>query len=210
MWLTVRLWGGVAATILAAQFLGYRQPAPAWTTLVDCQQPCWLGIRPNVTTFAEQYRILERYGAVVGRGTTQYWLNSADTSPFVFSYYNYPTNSQPYVQYMWVKMLSTVRIGEVVALWGAPDNVVVNAGTGSCSTWMGLEYWQRKVVVEADVCSPRLSPDTLADMMLWGSCTAWDECLQHYRCVNILSRSPWYGFVEVSRYRKDGCVEISQ
>jgi hypothetical protein len=196
----------LTGAIISVIFIGRQQNAAIWFTLVNCEQPCWLGIQPSRTTFEESYRILAQYDAVrddvAGSGQ---WLRSSDSSPFSFSYYDYPSNGGVNVRFMLVQMLSPVRTGDIIVAWGIPDYVgITSTGNDECRYFFDLEYWERKVVARVSTCDHKITPHTPVRQIFWGNCTVDGICREDW-CANVRSRSVWHGFVSETHFSQDIC-----
>jgi hypothetical protein len=73
------MWLVLAFGTTAALFVGRQKPPPLYLALLhltECEFPCWIGIVPGETTFAEAR---ERIIAVYGTGLTRYGTNNAFT-----------------------------------------------------------------------------------------------------------------------------------
>lgn len=52
------LWSTLIILATLMVVIGHMQPAPDWTLLVNCHQPCWAGLNPDLTTAVKAWSIL--------------------------------------------------------------------------------------------------------------------------------------------------------
>jgi hypothetical protein len=134
-----------ALAIGASLRVGYRQPVPAnlsMLRLTDCSLPCWIGIEIGQTSRLDaRDRILtvfvKEHGFRIRADTYSEALNlvgltlvSPDDPSQVFDFTLSTVNSLA-VQYIWIKPATTVTVGDLLALLGAPGQILPSASSPS-------------------------------------------------------------------------------